>query len=224
MEEKGVGQTVFDEAHSFLELTEVGKDYARKNETFSALKDVTLSFPEKGIVAILGESGSGKTTLLNLIGGLDAPTRGSIRIEGREITGLSSRGLDHYRNREIGFVFQSYHLIGHQTVLQNVLLPLKLAGVKQKEATRIAKEKLALVGLAGQENKRPSELSGGQAQRAAIARAIANSPKIILADEPTGALDSDTSVQFMVHLAYIAASRLVLLATHFLVLVFLYAL
>src|SRR5574344_458370 len=158
MEEKGVGQTVFDEAHSFLELTGVGKDYLRKNATFSALKDVTLSFPEKGIVAILGESGSGKTTLLNLIGGLDAPTRGSIRIEGKEITGLSSRGLDHYRNREIGFVFQSYHLIGHQTVLQNVLLPLKLAGVKQKEATRIAKEKLALVGLAGQENKRPSEL------------------------------------------------------------------
>ena len=214
MEEKGVGQTVFDEAHSFLELTGVGKDYTRKNATFSALKDVTLSFPEKGIVAILGESGSGKTTLLNLIGGLDAPTRGSIRIEGREITGLSSRGLDHYRNREIGFVFQSYHLIGHQTVLQNVLLPLKLAGVKQKEATRIAKEKLALVGLAGQENKRPSELSGGQAQRAAIARAIANSPKIILADEPTGALDSETSVQIMDQLADIAASRLVLLVTH----------
>ena len=156
-----------------------------------------MSFRKSEFVSILGQSGCGKTTLLNIIGGLDRYTDGDLIINGKSTKMYSERDWDTYRNHSVGFVFQSYNLIPHQNVLQNVELALTLSGVSKSERSRRAKEALEAVGLSSQLKKRPSEMSGGQMQRVAIARAIVNDPDILLADEPTGALDSETSIQVM---------------------------
>lgn len=197
-----------------LELKNITKDYPTGNETVHALKGVSLTFRKNEFVSILGQSGCGKTTLLNIIGGLDKYTSGDLIINGRSTKKYNDRDWDTYRNHSVGFVFQSYNLIPHQTVLQNVELALTLSGVKKAERRRRAKEALSAVGLASQMKKRPSEMSGGQMQRVAIARAIVNDPDIILADEPTGALDSETSVQVMEILKEISKERLVVMVTH----------
>ena len=197
-----------------LELKNITKDYPTGNETVHALRGVSLSFRKSEFVSILGQSGCGKTTLLNIIGGLDRYTSGDLVINGRSTKMYNDRDWDTYRNHSVGFVFQSYNLIPHQTVLQNVELALTLSGVKRSERRRRAKEALDAVGLSNQLNKRPSEMSGGQMQRVAIARAIVNDPDIILADEPTGALDSETSIQVMEILKEISKERLVVMVTH----------
>ena len=197
-----------------LELRNIKKDYPTGNETVHALKGVSLSFRRSEFVSILGQSGCGKTTLLNIIGGLDRYTEGDLIINGRSTKNYNDRDWDTYRNHSVGFVFQSYNLIPHQTVLQNVELALTLSGVSKSERRKRAAEALAAVGLKSQLNKKPSELSGGQMQRVAIARAIVNNPDIILADEPTGALDSETSVQVMEILKEISKDRLVVMVTH----------
>ncbi|MBQ8254782.1 MAG: ABC transporter ATP-binding protein, partial [Clostridia bacterium] len=192
----------------------ITKDYPTGNETVHALKGVSLSFRRSEFVSILGQSGCGKTTLLNIIGGLDRYTEGDLIINGRSTKKYNDRDWDTYRNHSVGFVFQSYNLIPHQTVLQNVELALTLSGVSKNERRKRAKEALAAVGLSSQLKKKPSEMSGGQMQRVAIARAIVNNPDIILADEPTGALDSETSVQVMEILKEISKERLVVMVTH----------
>ena len=197
-----------------LELRNIKKDYPTGNETVHALKGVSLSFRRSEFVSILGQSGCGKTTLLNIIGGLDRYTEGDLIINGRSTKNYNDRDWDTYRNHSVGFVFQSYNLIPHQTVLQNVELALTLSGVSKSERRKRAKEALAAVGLTSQLNKKPSEMSGGQMQRVAIARAIVNNPDIILADEPTGALDSETSIQVMEILKEISKERLVVMVTH----------
>ncbi|MBQ7780044.1 MAG: ATP-binding cassette domain-containing protein [Clostridia bacterium] len=197
-----------------LELRNITKDYPTGNETVHALKGVSLSFRRSEFVSILGQSGCGKTTLLNIIGGLDRYTEGDLIINGRSTKKYNDRDWDTYRNHSVGFVFQSYNLIPHQTVLQNVELALTLSGVSKSERRKRAKEALAAVGLTSQLNKKPSEMSGGQMQRVAIARAIVNNPDIILADEPTGALDSETSIQVMEILKEISKERLVVMVTH----------
>ncbi len=197
-----------------LELRNITKDYPTGNETVHALKGVSLSFRKSEFVSILGQSGCGKTTLLNIVGGLDRYTSGDLIINGRSTKKYSDRDWDTYRNHSVGFVFQSYNLIPHQTVLQNVELALTLSGVSKSERRRRAKEALDAVGLSSQIKKKPSEMSGGQMQRVAIARAIVNDPDIILADEPTGALDSETSVQVMEILKEISKERLVVMVTH----------
>ncbi len=197
-----------------LELRNITKDYPTGNETVHALKGVSLSFRKSEFVSILGQSGCGKTTLLNIIGGLDRYTEGDLIINGRSTKNYKDRDWDTYRNHSVGFVFQSYNLIPHQTVLQNVELALTLSGVSKNERRKRAKEALAAVGLSSQLKKKPSEMSGGQMQRVAIARAIVNNPDIILADEPTGALDSETSVQVMEILKEISKERLVVMVTH----------
>ena len=197
-----------------LELRNIKKDYPTGNETVHALKGVSLSFRRSEFVSILGQSGCGKTTLLNIIGGLDRYTEGDLIINGRSTKNYNDRDWDTYRNHSVGFVFQSYNLIPHQTVLQNVELALTLSGVSKSERRKRATEALAAVGLKSQLNKKPSELSGGQMQRVAIARAIVNNPDIILADEPTGALDSETSVQVMEILKEISKDRLVVMVTY----------
>lgn len=197
-----------------LELRNITKDYPTGNETVHALKGVSLSFRRSEFVSILGQSGCGKTTLLNIIGGLDRYTEGDLIINGRSTKKYNDRDWDTYRNHSVGFVFQSYNLIPHQTVLQNVELALTLSGVSKNERRKRAKEALAAVGLSSQLKKKPSEMSGGQMQRVAIARAIVNNPDIILADEPTGALDSETSVQVMEILKEISKERLVVMVTH----------
>ncbi len=197
-----------------LELRNIKKDYPTGNETVHALKGVSLSFRKSEFVSILGQSGCGKTTLLNIIGGLDRYTEGDLIINGRSTKNYKDRDWDAYRNHSVGFVFQSYNLIPHQTVLQNVELALTLSGVSKSERRKRAKEALAAVGLTSQLKKKPSEMSGGQMQRVAIARAIVNNPDIILADEPTGALDSETSVQVMEILKEISKERLVVMVTH----------
>ena len=197
-----------------LELRNITKDYPTGNETVHALKGVSLSFRKSEFVSILGQSGCGKTTLLNIIGGLDRYTDGDLIINGRSTKNYKDRDWDTYRNHSVGFVFQSYNLIPHQTVLQNVELALTLSGVSKNERRKRAKEALAAVGLSSQLKKKPSEMSGGQMQRVAIARAIVNNPDIILADEPTGALDSETSVQVMEILKEISKERLVVMVTH----------
>ncbi len=197
-----------------LELRNITKDYPTGNETVHALKGVSLSFRKSEFVSILGQSGCGKTTLLNIIGGLDRYTEGDLIINGRSTKNYKDRDWDTYRNHSVGFVFQSYNLIPHQTVLQNVELALTLSGVSKSERRKRAKEALAAVGLSSQLKKKPSEMSGGQMQRVAIARAIVNNPDIILADEPTGALDSETSVQVMEILKEISKERLVVMVTH----------
>lgn len=197
-----------------LNLKNITKDYPTGNETVHALRGVSLSFRKSEFVSILGQSGCGKTTLLNIIGGLDRYTSGDLVINGRSTKKYTERDWDTYRNHSVGFVFQSYNLIPHQTVLQNVELALTLSGVSKHERRIRAKEALSAVGLSSQLNKRPSEMSGGQMQRVAIARAIVNNPDIILADEPTGALDSETSVQVMEILKEISKERLVVMVTH----------
>ena len=197
-----------------LELKNITKDYPAGDGKVHALKGIDLQFRENEFVAILGPSGCGKTTMLNIIGGLDQYTSGDLVINGRSTKDFKDRDWDTYRNHSIGFVFQSYNLIPHQTVLQNVELALTLSGVSKAERKKRAKEALKKVGLGNQLNKKPSEMSGGQMQRVAIARAIVNSPDIILADEPTGALDTETSVQVMDILKEIASDRLVVMVTH----------
>ena len=197
-----------------LELKGIKKDYLAGENTVHALKGIDLSFRKSEFVAILGPSGCGKTTMLNIIGGLDQYTEGDLVINGRSTKEYKDRDWDAYRNHSIGFVFQSYNLIPHQTVLQNVELALTLSGVSKSERRERAKKALEQVGLGNQFHKRPSEMSGGQMQRVAIARAIVNDPDIILADEPTGALDTKTSEQVMDILKDISKDRLVIMVTH----------
>ena len=197
-----------------LELRNICKDYVTGTEIVHALCEVDIVFRPCEFVSVLGPSGCGKTTLLNLIGGLDQYTSGDLVINGRSTKHFKSRDWDTYRNHTVGFVFQSYNLIPHQSVLANVELALTLSGVSKAERRRRAKEALEKVGLGDQLNKRPNQMSGGQMQRVAIARALVNDPDILLADEPTGALDSTTSVQIMELLKEIAATRLVVMVTH----------
>lgn len=197
-----------------LELKRIKKDYPAGDGTVYALKGISLQFRESDFVAVLGPSGCGKTTMLNIIGGLDQYTEGDLVINGRSTKDFRDRDWDSYRNHSIGFVFQNYNLIPHQTVLQNVELALTLSGVSKTERRKRAKAALEQVGLGSQLKKRPSEMSGGQMQRVAIARAIVNNPDIILADEPTGALDTDTSVQVMDILKELSKDRLVIMVTH----------
>ncbi|MBO4384858.1 MAG: ABC transporter ATP-binding protein/permease [Clostridia bacterium] len=197
-----------------LKLKGIKKDYASLDQTVHALKGVDIEFSENEFAAILGPSGCGKTTLLNIIGGLDRYTDGDLIINGKSTKTYRDRDWDAYRNHSVGFVFQSYNLIPHQSVLANVELALTLSGVSKAERRRRAEEVLVKVGLADQINKKPNQLSGGQMQRVAIARALVNDPEIILADEPTGALDSETSVQIMELLSEVARDRLVIMVTH----------
>ena len=197
-----------------LQLKSIKKDYPAGDGTVHALKGIDLQFRESEFVSILGPSGCGKTTMLNIIGGLDQYTSGDLVINGVSTKSYKDRDWDAYRNHSIGFVFQSYNLIPHQSVLQNVELSLSLSGISKAERRRRAKEALERVGLGNQLCKRPSEMSGGQMQRVAIARAIVNNPDIILADEPTGALDTETSVQVMDILKEISKDRLVIMVTH----------
>ncbi len=197
-----------------LELKNIIKDYPAGDGVVHALRGVDLTFGKSEFVSILGPSGCGKTTLLNIIGGLDGYTDGDLIINGTSTKDYKDRDWDTYRNHSIGFVFQSYNLIPHQTVLQNVELALTLSGVGKAERRQRAKDALKLVGLETQYNKRPGEMSGGQMQRVAIARAIVNNPDIILADEPTGALDTETSLQVMDILKEISKERLVIMVTH----------
>ena len=197
-----------------LQLKNICKSYTTGGFTQKALDDVSISFRDNEFVAILGPSGSGKTTLLNIVGGLDHYDSGDLVIEGVSTEQYRDRDWDTYRNNRIGFVFQSYNLIPHQTVLANVELALTLSGVGREERRRRAKEALERVGLGDHINKKPSQMSGGQMQRVAIARALINDPEILLADEPTGALDSKTSVQIMDLLTEIADDRLVVMVTH----------
>jgi len=197
-----------------LELKNITKDYPAGGETVHALKGIDLQFRKSEFVSILGQSGCGKTTMLNIIGGLDQYTSGDLVINGKSTKNFKDRDWDSYRNHSIGFVFQSYNLIPHQSVLQNVELALTLSGVSKSERRARAKKALEEVGLASQIHKKPSEMSGGQMQRVAIARAIVNNPDIILADEPTGALDTETSVQVMEILKEISKDRLIIMVTH----------
>lgn len=197
-----------------LELKGITKDYLAGENTVHALKGIDIKFRQSELVCILGPSGCGKTTMLNIIGGLDHYTDGDLLINGRSTKNFKERDWDAYRNYSVGFVFQSYNLIPHQTVLQNVELALTLSGVSKSERRERAKKALEDVGLGNQLNKRPGEMSGGQMQRVAIARAIVNNPDIILADEPTGALDTQTGVQVMDILKEIAKERLVVMVTH----------
>ena len=197
-----------------LQIKDIHKEYRTGNLVQRALDGVSLSLRDNEFVAILGPSGSGKTTLLNIIGGLDRYDRGDLIINGISTKKYKDRDWDSYRNHTIGFVFQSYNLIPHQTVLANVELALTISGVSKSERRRRAKEALEKVGLRAQIHKKPSQMSGGQMQRVAIARALVNDPEILLADEPTGALDSDTSVQVMDLLQGVAKERLVVMVTH----------
>lgn len=199
---------------SMLELKGICKRYVTQSFTQVALDSVSLSFRDNEFVAILGPSGSGKTTMLNVIGGLDHFDSGDLLIDGISTKDFHDRDWDAYRNNRIGFVFQSYNLIPHQTILENVELALTLTGVGHAERRQRAREALEAVGLGEHVNKRPSQLSGGQMQRVAIARALINDPEIVLADEPTGALDSTTSVQVMDLLKEVARDRLVIMVTH----------
>lgn len=197
-----------------LEIRIIVKDYETGSETVHALKGVSIAFRESELVSILGQSGCGKTTLLNIIGGLDQYTSGDLIINGQSTKQYKSADWDIYRNHSVGFIFQSYNLIPHQSVLSNVELALTLSGVSKAERRRRAKEALEKVGLGNQLNKRPNQMSGGQMQRVAIARALVNDPDILLADEPTGALDSETSIQIMELVKEIAKDRLVIMVTH----------
>ena len=197
-----------------LNLQDVKKDYVTSSETVQALRGVSISFRSREFVSILGPSGCGKTTLLNIIGGLDHYTSGEMSISGRSTRSYTDRDWDVYRNHRVGFIFQSYNLIPHQTVLGNVELALTIAGISKDERIERAKRALDRVGLSDQYYKRPNQLSGGQCQRVAIARALVNDPEILLADEPTGALDTTTSVQIMDLIKEISGERLVIMVTH----------
>lgn len=197
-----------------LELRNIVKDYVNGNNVTHALKGISVTFRKNEFVSILGASGCGKTTLLNIIGGLDRYTKGDLLILGRSTKEYKDRDWDTYRNHSIGFVFQTYNLIFHQSILKNVELALTISGVSKEERRQRAYEALKIVGLEGMEKKKPNQLSGGQCQRVAIARALINNPEILLADEPTGALDSETSVQIMDLLKEVASDRLVIMVTH----------
>ncbi|MBR1988188.1 MAG: ABC transporter ATP-binding protein/permease [Clostridia bacterium] len=197
-----------------LELVDIKKKYELKDQTVDALKGVSIRFRDSEFVSILGPSGCGKTTLLNIIGGLDKYSSGDIIIDGKSTTKYKDKDWDNYRNHRIGFVFQSYNLIPQLTVLENVELALRLSGIKRKERRKRAIEVLHKVGLEDKLKSKPNQLSGGQMQRVAIARALVNDPEIILADEPTGALDSKTSVQIMELLKEVSNDRLVIMVTH----------
>lgn len=207
-------RTAGERLPSMLDLRDICKRYVTQSFTQVALDSVSLSFRDNEFVAILGPSGSGKTTMLNVIGGLDHFDSGDLLIDGISTKDFSDRDWDAYRNNRIGFVFQSYNLIPHQTILENVELALTLTGVGRAERRQRARKALEAVGLGKHVNKRPSQLSGGQMQRVAIARALINDPEIVLADEPTGALDSTTSVQVMDLLKDVARDRLVIMVTH----------
>ena len=197
-----------------LELNDIKKDYVSGSTTVSALKGINLRFRDCEFVSILGQSGCGKTTMLNIIGGLDKYTSGDLKINGVSTKNYKDRDWDFYRNNSIGIVFQSYNLIPHQTVLSNVELALTLSGVSKAERKRRAIEALEKVGLGEQIHKKPNQMSGGQMQRVAIARALVNNPDILLADEPTGALDTETSIQIMELLKEISKDRLIIMVTH----------
>lgn len=197
-----------------LQLKNIVKEYVSGDTIVQALKGVSINFRPNEFVSVLGHSGCGKTTLLNIVGGLDQYTSGDLLIKGRSTKEYKDRDWDTYRNHSVGFVFQSYNLIMHQSVLQNVELALTLSGVSKTERRKRAKEVLEKVGLSDQINKKPNQMSGGQMQRVAIARALINNPEILLADEPTGALDTETSVQIMDLLKEIAQDRLVIMVTH----------
>ena len=197
-----------------LSLREIVKTYQSGDTTVQALGGVSIDFRKSEFVSILGASGCGKTTLLNVIGGLDRYDSGDLIIDGRSTKEYGDADWDTYRNHSIGFVFQSYNLIMHQTVLSNVELALTLSGVSREERRRRATEALEMVGLGDQLHKKPNQMSGGQMQRVAIARALVNNPEILLADEPTGALDTHTSVQIMDILKEVAKTRLVIMVTH----------
>jgi len=197
-----------------LELKEIVKAYQTANLVQVALNKVSVAFRDNEFVAVLGQSGSGKTTMLNVIGGLDRFQSGDLVIDGISTKDYKARDWDAYRNNRIGFVFQAYNLIPHQSVLANVELALTLSGVSRSERRKRALDALERVGLKDHVHKKPSQMSGGQMQRVAIARALINDPEILLADEPTGALDSATSVQVMDLLRDVARDRLVIMVTH----------
>ena len=197
-----------------LKLKNITKTYIGGEEKVDALKGIDIEFRESEFVSILGQSGCGKTTLLNIIGGLDRYTSGDLIINEKSTKDFKDRDWDAYRNYKVGFVFQSYNLIGHQSVLANVELALTISGVSKKERKARAIKALEEVGLKDQINKKPNQLSGGQMQRVAIARALVNNPDIILADEPTGALDTKTSVQVMEILKEISKNKLIIMVTH----------
>ena len=197
-----------------LKLQNIKKDYITGDTAVHALKGVSIEFRKSEFVSILGHSGCGKTTLLNIIGGLDRYTDGDLFINGKSTKTYKDRDWDNYRNHSVGFIFQSYNLIPHQTVLSNVELALTLSGVSKQERRKRAEDALKKVGLGDQLGKKPNQMSGGQMQRVAIARALVNDPEILLADEPTGALDSETSVQIMELLKGISKDRLVIMVTH----------
>ena len=197
-----------------LQLKNITKNYLSGDNEVQALKGIDIEFRENEFVSILGQSGCGKTTLLNIIGGLDRYTSGDLIINGKSTKEFKDKDWDTYRNHSVGFVFQSYNLIPHQTVLANVELALTISGVGKAERRKRAIEALQKVGLGDQINKKPNQMSGGQMQRVAIARALVNDPDILLADEPTGALDSKTSVQVMEILKEISKDRLIIMVTH----------
>ena len=197
-----------------LELRNIVKDYVSGNNVTHALKGISVNFRRNEFVSILGQSGCGKTTTLNIIGGLDRYTKGNLLINGKSTKQYKDRDWDTYRNHSIGFVFQTYNLITHQNILKNVELALTISGVSREERKQRAYQVLKIVGLEGMERKKPNQLSGGQCQRVAIARALINNPDILLADEPTGALDSETSIQIMDLLKEVASDRLVIMVTH----------
>mgnify|MGYP000723054567 CR=1 FL=1 len=198
-----------------LELKQISKDYQAGDAVVHALKNVSIRFRRHEFVAVLGPSGCGKTTLLNIIGGLDQYTSGDLIISGRSTRDFSARDWDTYRNHSIGFVFQSYNLIPHQTVLQNVELALTLSGVSKAERKKRAVQALEKVGLGDQLHKKPNQMSGGQMQRVAIARALVNDPEILLADEPTGALDSRSTDELLKLFGEINASgQTIVMVTH----------
>lgn len=197
-----------------LQIQKISKKYKTGTLVQNALDEVTLNLRDNEFVAVLGPSGSGKTTLLNIIGGLDRYDSGNLIINGISTKDYKDRDWDSYRNHTIGFVFQSYNLIPHQTILSNVELALTISGISRTERKKRAKHALEQVGLGDQLHKRPNQMSGGQMQRVAIARALVNDPDILLADEPTGALDSETSIQVMELLEEVAKDRLVVMVTH----------
>lgn len=197
-----------------LELKNITKSYGEGENEVRALKGISIAFRKCEFVSVLGQSGCGKTTLLNIVGGLDRATSGELLLNGKSTDGFNDNDWDDYRNSKIGFVFQNYNLIPHLNILTNVELALTISGVKSAERTERAKRALEMVGLASKWNKRPNQLSGGQMQRVAIARAIVNEPEILLADEPTGAIDSDTSIQIMEILKEISKTKLVIMVTH----------
>ena len=197
-----------------LELKDVVREYNTGGFVNHALDHVSIKFRDSEFVAILGPSGSGKTTMLNIIGGLDHFTSGDLLINGVSTKDYNDKDWDAYRNHSVGFVFQAYNLIGHQTILSNVELALTISGVSAADRKQRAIDALEKVGLKDHMNKKPNQLSGGQMQRVAIARALVNDPEIVLADEPTGALDTETGIQIMELLKEVSKDRLVVMVTH----------